>query len=180
VDESDLDRLGITVCSVSGIHFGAYMKLLRPSGLGIPFAVATDGDTKDGGRALGAERAMALLPLLVKPEELIGKKKNALQELARQNGLYVGEHTLEVDLFRAGHHEGVAETVIELASSQAAKQRAENWKRAPGTVDADQLLKDISEIGKGRFAQRLAARITRAACPAYLRDAVQHVASRCS
>jgi len=46
-------------------------------------------------------------------------------------------------------------------------------------MDPEQLLKDISAIGKGRFAQRLAARISKNICPEYIKDAISYVAERC-
>ena len=37
----DLDKLGITVCSIGGTHFLPYVKFLGPNGLHIPYAVVT-------------------------------------------------------------------------------------------------------------------------------------------
>jgi putative ATP-dependent endonuclease of OLD family len=48
----DLDHLGITVCSVSGINFEPYAKFL--TGLGIPFSIITDWDPREGRQPLAA------------------------------------------------------------------------------------------------------------------------------
>jgi putative ATP-dependent endonuclease of the OLD family len=52
-----LDRLGIAVCNVAGVHFSAYVKLA--GALGLPFAVITDWDPLDGVKPpLGKARTM--------------------------------------------------------------------------------------------------------------------------
>jgi putative ATP-dependent endonuclease of OLD family len=50
----------------------------------------------------------------------------------------------------------------------------------PSSLDSVQLLSDISDIGKGRFAQRLASNISGTACPIYIKQAVEYVIKRCS
>ncbi len=59
----DLDQMGVTVCSVAGTNFTPYVKLL--SSLKIPFAVITDLDPREGGKNLGENRVLGLLPLPV-------------------------------------------------------------------------------------------------------------------
>lgn len=54
-----LDHLGITVCSVAGTHFKPYAKFL--TAMGIPFAILTDWDLRDGGRPRGHARAGILV-----------------------------------------------------------------------------------------------------------------------
>jgi len=49
----------------------------------------------------------------------------------------------------------------------------------PATVDAERLVKDITAIGKGRYAQRLACIIQKDICPPYIKDAIEYVAKRC-
>ena len=67
--DHDLDKLGISVCSVSGTNFTPYVKFLRA--LGIPFSVITDWDPLKGKQPLGANRAkkLALSTLHGKMEE---------------------------------------------------------------------------------------------------------------
>ncbi len=175
----DLDELGISVCSVTGTTFTPYVKFLGPKGLNIPFAVLTDYDpTDDPVGGLGIARVSALLRdiLDAEPEE---ESEDKLLQLARQNGIFLNEHTFEVDLFRAGRHKSICKTIIELTKNGAAKKRAQGWRQVPDSLDPEQFLSDIEAIGKGRFAQRLATRLTGNACPSYIRDAIKYVADQC-
>lgn len=175
----DFDELGITVCSVAGTNFTPYVKLLGESGLKIPFAVVTDGDPANGVRA-GDRRAIELLRQLVAAPALAGLGEADLLTSARDVGLFVGTNTCEPDLFAAGAHGPIGQTLVDLAPGPTARQRAEGWIMNPAGVDQPQLLKDIETIGKGRFAQRLCRRLTAADCPAYIADAIEHVRARCS
>lgn len=175
----DFDELGITVCSVSGTNFLPYVKLLGPRGLRLPFAVVTDGDPGAKEKA-GEKRILELLPHAIEESsKLEGKGKRDRLALAGKHGLFLGDHTFEVDLFRAGRHKSMCKTLVELSDNSAARARAERWRDVPHELDAEQLLKDIGEIGKGRYAQRLATRIKKTIWPPYVRDAVNHVAKRC-
>lgn len=171
----DLDQLGLTVCSVAGTNFTPYVKLLGSSGLQIPFAVLTDFDPRDGGSNLGEKRILALLPHVASAKSMKGKDTSELVELARTNGLFLNEYTLEVDVFRCGRHKSVCKTMTELTDVQVAKKRAEGWVGDPASLDAKRFLADIEEIGKGRFAQRLAGHMTGNRCPAYIKEAIEYV-----
>jgi putative ATP-dependent endonuclease of OLD family len=175
----DLDRLGITVCSVAGTNFSPYVKLLGPNGLAIPFAVITDFDPAVGGTNLGQARVLRLLGLLAPPAVLRGKTEAQRLALAKANGLFLNDYTLEVDLFKCGRHRSIAKTLIELAESEPAKERAAAWRDHPERLDPAALLRDIGTIGKGRFAQRLASNLRNNACPGYIKDALRYVAARC-
>jgi putative ATP-dependent endonuclease of OLD family len=174
----DLDELGISVCSVSGTNFGPYVKFLGKRGLNIPFAVLTDYDLSDEFESLGLARVSRLLSLILAaaPEH---DHESRLRDLGKTNGLFLNDDTLEVDLFRAGQHEVMCDTIAELTSNGAAKLRAESLKMTPGSLNSDQLIKDIEGIGKGRFAQRLATRLKQNACPTYITEAIKYVADRC-
>jgi putative ATP-dependent endonuclease of the OLD family len=175
----DFDELGITVCSVAGTNFAPYVKLLEPNGLDIPFAVLTDFDPQDGGRNLGEKRITRLLEHLSSSKERNGKSPAQLLALARSRGLFLNEHTFEVDLFKCGREKSVTKTLIELAESQAAQERAEGWRDDPKTLNAKTFLSDIEAIGKGRFAQRLAGHLRSNRCPDYIKEAIEYVVSRC-
>ena len=174
----DFDELGISVCSVAGTNFGPYMDLLGSRGLRLPVAVVTDGDPAADGLRRGETRVIQLLGKVVEPWDLMCTKPQQLS-LARGHGFFLGEHTLEVDLFRAGAHEEISETLVELAPGETARDRAEAWRSQPASLNADQFLKDISVVGKGRFAQRLSTRVIANCWPNYIRDAVEYVRTRC-
>ena len=173
----DLDALGISVCSVAGTNFTPYLKFLGPKGLSVPFAVLTDADPL-GGKNLGEKRIVSLLETLEKqPPATSGA---ALRTFAAANGLFVNEHTLEVDIFKCGRHKSMSVTLSELAASGAAKTRAQHWGQTPAALNLDEFLGDIGAIGKGRFAQRLATNMKKGGpCPAYIKDALAYVAARC-
>jgi putative ATP-dependent endonuclease of the OLD family len=175
----DFDELGITVCSVAGTNFAPYVKLLGSNGLDIPFAVLTDFDPQDGGTNLGERRVTKLLEHLSSARERNGKSDAQLLALARLRGVFLNEYTFEIDLFKCGREKSMAKTLAELTDSQVAKERAEGWRDHPETLNAKAFLKDIEAIGKGRFAQRLAGHLKNNSCPAYIKEAIEYVVSRC-
>jgi putative ATP-dependent endonuclease of OLD family len=174
----DLDELGISVCSVSGTNFKPYVKFLGPNGLDKPFAVLTDLDPRSDGSYLGENRIKELLPLLASLD-IHEENLEKLCRLAKENGLFVNSYTLEVDLFNCGQHDAICQTVIELSDNQKAIERAKIWRASPESLDAKQLLKDIAHISKGRFAQRLAMRISGTSCPQYIAEAINYVSTLC-
>jgi len=175
----DFDEFGISVCSVAGTNFAPYLTLLGERGLRLPVAVITDGDPLEDGVRLGEARVLELLPMLLSPADLADRTRTQQIAIAQSRGLFVGEHTCEVDLFRAGAHHEICETLIELAPGNTARARAEAWGANPATLDSVQFLKDITTIGKGRFAQRLSLRIVAGHAPAYMTNAIEYVRTRC-
>jgi len=175
----DFDMRGITVCSVGGTNFLPYVRFLGPNGLKTPFAVVTDRDPQDAGGSLGETRVQKLVAEMLKPEEYKSASKEELLKLAPKKGLFVGDYTFEVDLFRCGRRISMCKTLMELSDNAEAKKRAAVWFKKPAEMEPEQLLKDITAIGKGRFAQRLASRISKDICPQYMRDAITYVAERC-
>ena len=175
----DFDELGITVCSVSGTNFLPYIKLLGPTGLDMPFAVLTDLDPQEGGSNLGETRVLRLLEDCMDQNDLKGKGRNELLDLAPQKGFFLNTYTLEVDLFRCGRHQRMCDSLMELSANEAARTRAKAWRATPESLDVEWLLKDITAISKGRFAQRLATRLGGKPCPRYILEAIKYVAERC-
>ncbi len=175
----DFDELGVTVCSVAGTNFAPYVKLLGPNGLNIPFAVLTDFDPKKDGKNLGERRILKLLLLLVAARKLKDKKRAELLALAAEKGLFLNEYTFEVDLFNCGRENSICRTLHELSVSEAARTRADQWKESPKSLDPERFLADIENIGKGRFAQRLANKMTGNRCPSYIKEAIKYVVDRC-
>ncbi len=175
----DFDELGITVCSVAGTNFLPYMELLGDCGLQIPVAVVTDGDPVDDGKKRGEARVRRLLKAIVAPEDLDGRTRSQRLCMARERGLFVGEHTCEIDLFRSGLHDEISQTLFDLAPGDAVRTRAQQWQAEPDSVDPARLMKDITAIGKGRFAQHLSTQITAGVWPDYIGEAVTYVRNRC-
>ncbi len=100
-------------------------------------------------------------------------------EAANDFGLFLNDHTFEVDLFKSGRHHSICDTIVELTDNGSAEKRALAWQKKPDSLDAEQLLKDIEAIAKGRFAQRLASRFKKNICPQYIRAAVKFLADKC-
>jgi putative ATP-dependent endonuclease of OLD family len=180
----DLDRLGITISSVGGTHFAPYVKLLGRDGLDIPFAVITDADPVPEGRARGHSRVVKLLRLLAATDparvpEVPEVHDDDLPTAAADAGLFLNEHTLEVDLFRSGHHREMIETLTGLTRNAACRVRAREWGDDPATLNPARFLADIETVGKGRFAQRLAANLNAGLQPpAYIAGAIRFVVER--
>ena len=175
----DFDEIGISVCSVSGTNFAPYVKLLGKDGLGIPFAVLTDYDPKDDGSALGPPRVIKLLAEVMEQQAFERLSDNERLKRAPDFGIFMNDYTLEIDLFKSGYHKEMCETLVELTDNNAAQDRASDWYEDPSDLDESRFLKDIRAIGKGRFAQRLAAQIDASCCPDYIREAIEYVAARC-
>jgi putative ATP-dependent endonuclease of OLD family len=182
----DLDGYGIVVAAVDGIDFAPYARLLGPNALDRPFVVLTDGDVGDGGAVSAAEpglaRAGSLLGTLATgvPQDF-GKRlrkvaakplpdsgarpgRGPLVRGAADVGIYVGQHTLEVDIaplladeMNAAYRELVTSTLgrKNFAAAVAASANGE-----PTVEQRNALVSRIDRIGKGRYAQRLAAHVT--------------------
>jgi putative ATP-dependent endonuclease of OLD family len=171
----DLEQLGITVCSVAGTNFEPYVRLLGEEGLNVPFAVVTDGDLDDEGERVGLSRIRKILYVITEDDDLDDEDDASILTLAKEEGLFVGDATFEIDLFKSGRHKSMCHTLSELTQSSAAKKRAADWKANPESLEEERFIKDIEAIGKGRFAQRLATLIGRDKCPQYVRDAILYV-----
>ena len=174
----DLDSLGITVCSVSGTNFVPYVKFFGPQGLNIPLAVVTDFDPKKSGGSLGEKRVVAqIIPSILGEKQTPAKQADCLA-IAETNGVFLNKHTFEIDLIRCGYFQSSAKTMEELCPVKAAVVRAKKRTKAKTIDDENGFLRDISYVGKGRFAQRLAAHISRSPCkkcPEYILKAIKHV-----
>ena len=183
-----LDHYGISVCSVHGVDFVPYAKLLGPKGLNIPFVILTDGDryeTKSGYTASrGLSRAVSVAnaighPSLARLKEMRESRQwNEMREAACEAGVFVGNRTLEVDLFDCGHGQSVVDSVRELSPSStriAALQELAERGTKLNECEAKALMKTIERIGKGRVAQRLAGRITAERFPAYVTNGILQI-----
>lgn len=172
-----LDELGVTVCSVAGVNFKPYAKLLGPDGLQIPFVVLTDYDVMPSGTSLGLNRLMALLAILRPSEDLSLMLPRHVRALGEQAGVYLNGSTLEVELFTEGFGAAIRAVLLEELSLSPADQAAlAAWVDEPMGLDGDVLLKWIDRVGKGRFAQLLAAQVTAPAdCPGYIRRALERI-----
>ncbi|WP_139974505.1 AAA family ATPase [Ochrobactrum sp. CGA5] len=178
-----LDEHGVSVCSVSGTNFLPYVKLL--CALGIPFSVITDYDEVDE-KPRAYNRALKLVRIIdvaaggddtnaviksIKDKETWGE---TFAEI-RKFGIFVNWSTLETELFEGDYAQEMIETLHEHNFSAERKAILNAWKAKPKDFDANELLNMIEQMGKGRFAQRLATRAAGKLVPDYIADAINHV-----
>lgn len=186
---NSLDKLGITVCSVSGTNFAPYAKML--ASLGIPFAIVTDWDPQDKKKPLGYNRSLSLVAAIEEirtgkaPTALLAKLKALATygEFCPQcelYGIFSNIHTLEVDLFTEsdGYREAIIEALREGPFGAERMCWIDEWEAEPDKLDVDKYLAMIEQIGKGRFAQRLSLKINDLDPPGYIAGAIKFVADR--
>jgi putative ATP-dependent endonuclease of OLD family len=191
--EFDFDEYGVTICSISGTNFGPYVQLLGPNGLRCPFVMLTDfdpideevsqedGDLDEEGQqgSYGASRVVnSIMWHLFPEEEWPGATFEAVLDSAPEHGVFLNEFTFEIDLFKNGAHEAFAEAIKGLTTNRKMHKRFDELAKNPGTLDTKQLLKDINSVGKGRFAQRLAAVLQKNnldVCPPYIVEALSYL-----
>jgi putative ATP-dependent endonuclease of OLD family len=181
-----LDDYGISVCSVAGTNFEPYAKLL--GALGIPFALITDYDLI-GGVPRAYNRALKLVGIIdsaqgggdpasaVAAIEALETYEESL-DASERYGIFTNRSTLEVELFGGDYAEAMIETLGEQSWSRERRTLLAAWEVDPGAVDYGVLLKMIEQMGKGRFAQRLATRIEGKLVPDYIADAITQVVER--
>lgn len=160
--EIDLDKEGITVCSVNGTHFSSYVRFC--DALGLPWAVVTDGDVDTKGKSAGAARAAALLDVL----KLTGP--------ADDHGIFVGDTTLEYDVIasRSQNIDPAFAVLKELCAAPSAAD-VESWKGV--APDQKEFMRIVNNAGgKGRYAQRLSLRDV--VPPRHVEDALHYLVAR--
>lgn len=167
-NDIDLDTWGISVCSVEGTDFAPYVLLL--TALEIPYVVLTDGDPDEDGEYAGLLRGVRLLPSgegRNRADELLESKDEfAVDALLREHGIFVNDSTLELEYAKTAP-EALQGAHDEFHTSLLRRRRMADELR-PSDDDEEQrkleqrLLNRISEIGKGRFAQRAVAHLVSA------------------
>lgn len=178
-----LDEHGVSVCSVAGTNFQPYVKLL--CALGIPFSVITDYDwVTDKPRAYnrglklvriidasvsGADTAAVIKD--IKDKKTWGESFAEMEKF----GIFVNSGTLETELFEGDYAQEMIDTLREHNFSDERKALLDAWEADPTSYDAEELLNMIEQLGKGRYAQRLATRVPGKLVPDYIADAISRV-----
>ena len=189
----DFDALGISVCSIAGTNFGPYVQLLGPNGLDYPFVVLTDFDPVEEvvsqedsdpdeevqQDSYGASCVVnSVMCYLLGKEEWEDSTFGQILERAPELGIFMNTFTFEIDLFKQGAEKEFSEAIKELTTNKKMQQRFDALAEDSGLLDAAHLLKDINSIGKGRFAQRLAAVLLKREvdiCPTYIAEALEYL-----
>lgn len=174
----DLDALGVTISSTAGTNFLPYVKLVGPDALDIPFIIITDRDPQVGKEPIAYFRVRDILQEWLDEQDL----ENDVEELfeqAEEEGIFVNERTLEVELFKAGMGPAMAAVLEKHANTWGPKRQAlmKGWLDDSTSLDETKLLSWVEEAGKGRFAQALAGHVSAAHCPSYIKRALEHVSN---
>ena len=175
----DLDEHGISVCSVHGTDFVPYAKLLGEEALDLDFVVITDGDVDKDGKSRGVRRSIGICPSVTdRLEEAVETDDDdAAREILREEGVFIGEKTLELDVLPLAQA-CFKTTYSGLVSSKLARARFDELVDA-STDDpesARKVLARIERLGKGRFAQRLVEHLYEEEhFPPYIRDALDQL-----
>lgn len=171
----ELDKKGISICSVAGTNFAPYVKFLNS--IGTPFTIITDRDPLNLSIPLGITRIDKLLELII-PAYIAGVNPEATIILAGQGqGIFTNTQTLETELINSL----VLKTIVcdILLEEHGERQRVgpiiESWRNNQTPVDMTALLRYIQEIGKGRFAKRLSNRLPDGHCPQYIISSFEYI-----
>ncbi len=182
-----LDRNGITVCNVAGVHFSAYVKLA--GALDLPFAVITDWDPLDGTKPpLGKTRTMDIWDAYA---EVKGLAKLTVAQRASwdasdfaafsaawsPSGIFLNDQTFEIAVANTpGLQAALLDILDEQGFGKIRSTRIAAW-RAGTPVDSTQLLAMVADIGKGRLSAKLARKMPLGVCPPpYITAAINYVA----
>lgn len=193
----ELDRLGVVICNIDSANFKPYCQFA--DALGIPYVVITDGDyyylddkkkrfgeleqaEHQGKGFYGLDRAYVMLKEKITTEYYnLNLKERRL--FFTEFNVYVGEYTIETDIFKKASEKD--KTIICSVFNQltyGGKEQKENFSTELTTGDYIKCLNKIessySQIGKGRFAQRLADNVTESMIPEYISKAIDSIAEK--
>jgi len=199
--EIELDRYGIVVCNINSTNFIPYKKFSDL--LNIPSVIITDGDYyhfngkdnvfgemhiegHEGIGYAGNERALEICKLFLDDKIVDGMKKSSWKEqddALAKCGFFVGLYTLEIDILGVSNDadKNIICTVFNDLTN-GGQQQQNNFKENLNSNKYCQCLGAIesshSQIGKGRFAQRLASVSTKTMVPKYISDAIQYICEK--
>ena len=171
----ELDKKGISICSVAGTNFAPYVKFLNS--IGTPFTIITDRDPLNLLVPLGITRIDKLLELIVPAYRADVNPEAKIILMGQAQGIFTNTQTLETELINSP----VLKTIVcdILLEEHGDRQRVgpiiESWKNNQEPVDMAALLRYIQEIGKGRFAKRLSNRLPAGHCPPYIISSFRYI-----
>ena len=193
----DLDRLGVVVCNVNSTNFKPYCEFV--GALGIPYVVITDGDyyhAEGDDRCFGdledashqnkgfdgLDRCHDMFSNI--EEQDYGQMSfSERREYFASLGAFVGEYTLEVDVFKTANATD-QKTICSVFNqlTEGGERQKSNFERELSAGQYNKCLAKIesthSGIGKGRFAQRLANTVSETMIPQYIAKAIESIAAK--
>lgn len=192
----DLDRLGVVVCNVNSTNFKPYCDFA--DALGIPYVIVTDGDyyhieadkklyndledISHGNKGFdGLDRCYDMFSDTDADYDQWNFSDR--REYFAALGAFVGEYTLEVDIFKTANEND--QKIISSVFNQLTKggeRQKRNFENELSTGQYNTCLAKIesshSGIGKGRFAQRLANMVSETMIPRYISKAIESIAAK--
>ncbi|CAK1755512.1 ATP-dependent nuclease [Vibrio crassostreae] len=173
----ELDKKGISICSVAGTNFAPYVKFLKS--IGTPFTIITDRDPLELEVPLGVTRIDSLLDILV-VNHTVGGSEQSILALGQANGIFTNTQTLETELVSSPVLKVIICDILlaEHGDRQRVGPRITAWRNNQENVDIASLLRYIGEIGKGRFAKRLSNQLPDGHCPLYITSSFEYIYER--
>lgn len=193
----ELDRLGVVICNINSTNFEPYCRFANA--LGIPYVIITDGDyyhivdekkyfgdIEDASHVDkgfdGLDRIYQMYQGTVDPEYTrwdYNQKRKYFATL----GAFVGEYTLEVDLFKKSTEQD--RNILCSVFNQLTKGGHTQKNNFSAELSAGKYHKCLSKIesthsgiGKGRFSQRLANQVSASMVPDYVSDAIEAIVTK--
>lgn len=230
----DLDRFGITVCSMHSTDFVPFVTLCGSNGLNIPFVILTDGDkyaklrdglvkARDAGKLTpetfrqaedvrlseqrelidrlgvayyyGLKRCIDLLPMIQVEPAVLTEVTNAYDgqlwdkviTILGKYGIFVNEWSLEPSLLQEGYASDYLEILAEEGIGPRIMGRLQAFADGGNQNDVETyyFLQRIEDVGKGRVAHRLCAKIMNythensdKSVPLYIRNAIEFLVNK--
>ncbi|WP_139994839.1 ATP-dependent nuclease [Paenibacillus paridis] len=199
--EMPLDYKGIIVCNINSTNFEPYVKFLIS--LGIPYVVITDGDyyevegeekkfhrmLHDEAESIGYYGQEIISRIIVNlniidaiDSDCLPTDFNELDEVFNENGFFDGMYTLEVDIMeKAAKSKGALEVLSNIFNclTSGGSRQKQNFKKSLESGSYWDCLRKIeasgNNIGKGRYAQRLATECTVHHVPGYISNAINYI-----
>lgn len=181
----NLDQLGISVINLNGLTFSTFGQLFCKDNLEIPCSIITDGDP-----TLTEAEKKELLAGTMQPQvadaicypSAVGRISDTARKLqANASGMaavFLSAKTFEWDLALADNASRLAEVYSELHRIAGPKVVKQIEMCTTPVEKARVFFDSFSEKDKGRYAQRLAARLDEGltlSVPGYIRSAIEHV-----
>lgn len=198
--EKPLDNYGIVVCNVDSTNFRPYIQLLNT--LNIPWVLFTDGDYYEIEKYNDEEGNPKTRRIYHIVDEGTGRdynykgEENIFNILLKlgiiepdtevddvdfeQNGCFIGEYTLEVDMMDKADEDGidVLKSVYDELKPGGAKMQKNFEKRLDGEDYWGALQKIEDNVSKGRFAQRLVDELIPELVPDYINEGIETIVQK--
>jgi len=121
-----------------------------------------------------------LAKILLEKSGVTIKNDITIDEIVLENGIYMGEYTLEVDIMKKSFPNTAAMSKIVMAFNDVSlggDQQANNFEKELGAGNFYKCLNKIETrgVGKGRFAQRFSDDCLLENIPDYIKNAISFV-----